>query len=85
MGLVRGGFPVSVTRGVYRGGKGNGGRGPRGAQLITFGGMGQFVALLELIQTVTQGRRAHGAEFAQLLSGDRGRELGERLAHLFQG
>ena len=42
-------------------------------------------ALFELLQTVTQGRRAHGAKFAQLLSGDRGLELGERLADLFQG
>ncbi len=61
------------------------GRGPRWAQLITFGGMGQLVALFELIQTLTQGRRAHGAEFAQLLSGDRGLELGEGLAYFFQG
>ena len=47
--------------------------------------MDQLVALFELIQTVTQGCGAHGAEFAQLLSGDRGLELGEGLADLFQG
>ena len=78
-------FPISVSRRVYRGGKGNGGRGSRWAQLITFGRVDQLVALFELIQAVTQGCGAQGAEFAQLLSGDRGLELSEGLAHLFQG
>jgi hypothetical protein len=42
--------------------------------------MGQLVALFELIQTVTQGGRAHGAELAQLLSSNRGLELGAAAA-----
>src|ERR1041384_2050905 len=58
-------FPVSVSLGVYRAGKGKG-----QIELIAFGVAAEFSLLGQLFQGGAEGFRADGAEFAQLLDGE---------------
>jgi len=62
-------FPVSVSAGVYRAGKGNGWIIQGKLELVAFGGVAEDALLGELGQAGTQGGGAHAAEFAQLLDG----------------
>ena len=77
-------FPVSVSRRVYRAGKGNGRCFRGGFELVALGGMGEASLLLELVQTLAHSGHAHAAELAQALHGQRCVGLGERLANPFQ-
>jgi hypothetical protein len=67
-------FPVSVSAGVYRAGKGNGWIIPGKLELVAFGGVAEDALLGELGQAGTQGGGADAAEFAQRLCGDKGTE-----------
>ena len=65
-------FPVSISLGVYRAGKGK-----RQVELITFGIAAQFALLGQLFQGGAERFGADSAEFTQLLHGeDRFLELG---------
>ena len=73
-------FPVSVSLGVYRAGKGNG-----ELELIAAGVADDLTRLAaEFGQGGAQRGGAHAAELAQALHGSRSVELGQGLAHALE-